>query len=100
MLIVILLPFNAIILPAGFMTAKSDGNLIVCRTGLLVSFISMMATWAVSADFSRTQMNLSDSIVSVLNEIEPATMPTLVSCKIHKKKQKQIVRTENREYRI
>lgn len=50
------------------------------RVGFEESFISMMTTWAVSFVFSRTQMNLSDSIVSVLNEKEFGLMPTFVSC--------------------
>ena len=49
------------------------------RIGLDVSAMSMMTTCAVSPTFSRTQMNLSDSIVSMLKPMLDALMPTLVS---------------------
>lgn len=62
---------------AGFMMAESA--LIGRRIGLFVSFMSMMTTWAVSPTRSRTQMNLSDSIVSVLNEIVAVLMPAFES---------------------
>jgi len=63
---------------AGFMIAESAE--IGRRVGLVASFMSMMTTWAVSLTFSRTHINLSDSIVSVLNENELALIPTFVSC--------------------
>lgn len=62
------LPFNAITLLAGFMMAESA--VIGRRIGLFESFMSMMTTWLFSPVFSRTQMNLSDSIVSEVNEME------------------------------
>lgn len=62
---------------AGFMMAESA--LMGRRIGLLVSFMSMMTTCAVSPTFSRTHMNLSDSIVSVLNEMVAVLMPAFVS---------------------
>ena len=70
-------PFKAITLLAGFMIAESAlmGRLM----GLAVSFRSMITTWLALFTFSRTQMNLSDSIVSVLNEIEFALIPAAVS---------------------
>jgi hypothetical protein len=43
------------------------------------SFMSMMTTCAVSPTFSRTQMNLSDSMVRVLNPMLAALMPTFWS---------------------
>lgn len=49
--------------------------------GFVGSPMSMMTTWAVSPTFSRTQMNLSDSIVRVLNPMFDVWIPTLVSCK-------------------
>lgn len=71
------LPFSAMTLLAGFMMAESA--LIGRRIKLLVSFMSMMTTWAASFTFSRIQMNLSDSMVSVLNDIEFALIPEFVS---------------------
>lgn len=71
-------PFSAITLLAGFMIAESA--LMGRRMGLAESFMSMMTTWLAPFTFSRTQMNLSDSIVSVLNEIEFALIPAAVSC--------------------
>lgn len=63
---------------AGFMMAESaEMGLLI---GLVWSCRSMMTTWAVSPTFSRTQMNLSDSIVSVLNPMLAALIPMLVSC--------------------
>lgn len=62
------LPFNAMTLLAGFMIAESA--VIGRRIGLFASFISMITTWLLSPTFSRTQMNLSDSIVSDVNEME------------------------------
>lgn len=72
------LPFRARTLLAGFMIAESAD--IGLRMGLVGSFRSIMTTWAVSPIFSRTQMNLSDSIVSVLKLILAGLIPTLVSC--------------------
>ena len=50
------------------------------RIGLAASARSMMTTCEVSATFSRTQMNLSDSIVRVANPICCTLMPTFWSC--------------------
>lgn len=72
-------PLSAITLLAGFMMAESA--LIGRRIGFVGSAMSMMTTSAVSPTFSRTQMNLSDSIVRVLNEIDAGLMPTFVSWK-------------------
>jgi len=57
----------------GFMMAESAE--MGRRIGLAVSLRSMMTTCAVSPTFSRTQMNLSDSIVSVLNPMLVALIP-------------------------
>uniref|UniRef100_A0A6B0TTQ8 Putative secreted protein n=1 Tax=Ixodes ricinus TaxID=34613 RepID=A0A6B0TTQ8_IXORI len=51
------------------------------RMGLVGLAMSTMTTCAASPTFSRTQMNLSDSIVSVLKPTLAALMPMLVSCK-------------------
>lgn len=75
----IYLPLRAITLLAGFMMAESA--LIGRRIGLLASAMSIITTCAVSPTFSRTQMNLSDSMVRVLNDIELRLIPTFVSCK-------------------
>ena len=66
-------------LEAGFMMAESPE--MGRRIGLVGSAMSMMTTCAVSATFSRTQMNLSDSMVRVLNPMLDACIPTLVSWK-------------------
>ena len=71
-------PLSAMTLLAGFMMAESAE--IGRRMGLAVSFRSMMTTWAVSPTFSLTQMNLSDSIVSVLKPMLVALMPRFCSC--------------------
>ena len=73
------LPLSAITLLAGFIMAESAeiGRLV----GLALSFISTITTCAVSLTFSRTQMNLSDSMVRVLNEMELLLMPMFRSCK-------------------
>lgn len=72
-----IIPFKAMTLLAGFMIAES------AEIGLLIgfeeSFISMITTWDVSATFSLTQINLSDSIVSVLKLTLFALIPTAVS---------------------
>ena len=52
------------------------------RIGLVASARSMMTTCEVSATFSRTQMNLSDSIVRVAKPICCTLMPTFWSCKV------------------
>jgi len=65
---------------AGFMMAESAE--IGRRMGLAVSLRSIMTTCAVSPTFSRTQMNLSDSIVSVLNPMLVALMPRFCSCNV------------------
>ena len=69
--------FKAITLLAGFMMAESAlmGRLI----GFVGSDMSMMTTWAVSPTFSRTQMNLSLSMVRELNPMLAAWIPTFVS---------------------
>jgi len=72
-------PFSAMTLLAGFIMAESAemGRLM----GLEESFMSIMTTCAVSPTFSRTQMNLSDSMVRVLNPMLAALMPTFWSWK-------------------
>ena len=67
------LPFKAITLDFGFIIAESAeiGRLM----GLFALSISIMTTCAVSPIFSRTQMNLSDSIVRVENPMLAALMP-------------------------
>ena len=69
----IILPFNAITRDAGFMIAES------AEIGLLIGFwgvaMSTMTTWAASPTFSRTHMNLSDSMVSVANSNGCALIP-------------------------
>lgn len=62
---------------AGFMIAESA--LMGRRIGLAESFMSMITTWLAPFTFSRTQMNLSDSMVRVLNEMEFALIPAEVS---------------------
>ncbi|TNN69751.1 hypothetical protein EYF80_019983 [Liparis tanakae] len=57
----------------GFMMALSAE--IGLRIGLLGSAISMMTTWACSPTFSLMQMNLSDSMVRVLNPMLAGLMP-------------------------
>ena len=71
------LPFKAMTLLAGFMMAESAE--MGLRMGLVGSERSMMTTWFVSPTFSRTHMNLSDSIVSDAKPMLDALMPTLVS---------------------
>ena len=62
---------------AGFMMAESaEMGLLI---GLVGSCKSIMTTCDVSPTFSRTQINLSDSIVRVLNPMLDALMPRLVS---------------------
>ena len=55
------------------MAESADMGLLM---GLLASAMSMMTTWELSPTFSRTQMNLSDSMVSVLNPMLAALIPT------------------------
>lgn len=71
-------PLRAITLLAGFIIAESAdiGRLM----GFAVSFKSIITTWDASPTFSRTQMNLSDSIVRELKLTLAGFMPTLVSC--------------------
>lgn len=71
------LPFRAITLDAGFIIALSA--VIGRRIGLFGSAMSMMTTWEVSPTFSRTQINLSLSIVRVAKEMFATLMPTFVS---------------------
>ena len=73
-------PLSAMTLLAGFMMAESAemGRLI----GLAESLRSMITTWAWSPTFSRTQMNLSDSMVRVLNPMLAALMPRFWSCRM------------------
>ena len=73
----VLAAFNAMTLEAGFMMAESAE--MGRRIGLVWSAISMITTWFVSPTFSRTQMNLSDSIVRLLKPMLAAPIPTLVS---------------------
>lgn len=69
---------------AGFMIALSAE--IGLRMGLLGSFMSMITTWACSPTFSLMQMNLSDSIVRVLNPMFAGLMPKFWSWKRKKKR--------------
>lgn len=66
-------PFSAITLEAGFMMALSAeiGRLI----GDVGSLMSIITTCACSPTFSLMQMNLSDSIVRVLNPMFAGLMP-------------------------
>lgn len=64
-------------LDAGFMMAESAE--IGLRMGLVASDKSMITTWLVSPTFSRTQINLSDSMVRLLKPTLAALIPTLVS---------------------
>lgn len=73
------LPLRAMTLLAGFMMALSAE--MGLRMGVLGSLMSMITTWACSPTFSRMQMNLSDSIVRVLNPIFAGFMPRFWSCK-------------------
>ena len=68
------LPFSAITLDFGFIMAESAE--MGLRVGLLASAKSIITTCAVSPTFSRTHMNLSDSIVRVENPMLAALMPT------------------------
>jgi hypothetical protein len=61
----------------GFMMAESA--VMGRRTMLEMSLRSMMTTWFWSPTFSRTQMNLSDSIVRVANPMLPALIPRACS---------------------
>lgn len=64
-------------LDLGFIIAESaEIGLLV---GLLASAKSIMTTCAVSPTFSRTQINLSDSMVRVEKPMLAALMPTLCS---------------------
>lgn len=72
------LPLSAITLLAGFMMALSAE--MGLRMGLLGSLMSMITTCACSPTFSRTQMNLSDSIVSVLKPMLAGLIPKFWSC--------------------
>ena len=62
---------------AGFMIAESAE--IGRRLGFPGSAMSTMTTCAVSPTFSRTQINLSDSIVSVEKPMLAALIPTFWS---------------------
>ena len=73
------LPLRAMTLEAGFMMAESAE--IGLLMGLVGSDRSMITTWFVSPTFSRTQMNLSDSMVRLLKPTLAALIPTLVSWK-------------------
>lgn len=66
-------PFSAITLEAGFMMALSAeiGRLM----GVVGSLMSIITTCACSPTFSLMQMNLSDSIVRVLNPMFAGLMP-------------------------
>ncbi len=65
---------------AGFMMALSAE--MGRRMGVFESLMSMITTWACSPTFSRMQMNLSDSIVRVLNPMFAGFMPRFWSCKM------------------
>lgn len=67
------LPLRAMTLLAGFMMALSAE--MGLRMGLFGSAISMMTTWACSPTFSLMQMNLSDSMVRVLNPMLAGLIP-------------------------
>lgn len=69
----IAIPFSAMTLLAGFMMALSAE--IGLRMGVLGSARSIITTWACSPTFSRTQMNLSDSMVKVLKPMLAGLMP-------------------------
>lgn len=69
---------RAITFDVGFMMAESAE--IGLRIGAVGVAMSMITTWAASPTFSRTQMNLSDSIVSVLKLMLAALIPTDVNC--------------------
>ena len=71
-------PFRAITLDLGFIIAESAE--MGLRVGFWASPRSMMTTCAVSPTFSRTQMNLSDSMVRVEKPMFAALMPMLCSC--------------------
>lgn len=68
-----ILPLRAMTLLAGFMMALSAE--MGRRMGLLGSAMSMMTTCACSPTFSRMQMNLSDSMVRVLNPMLAGLIP-------------------------
>ena len=66
-------PLSAMTLLAGFMMALSAE--MGLRMGVLGSAMSMITTCACSPTFSRMQMNLSDSMVSVLKPMFAGLMP-------------------------
>ncbi len=68
-----LLPLSAMTLLAGFMMALSAE--MGLRMGVFESAMSMITTCACSPTFSRIQMNLSDSIVRVLNPMLAGLIP-------------------------
>lgn len=68
----------ALTLDVGFMMAESAE--IGLRIGLFTFDMSMITTCAESPTFSRTQMNLSDSMVNVLKLMFAAFIPIAVSC--------------------
>ena len=74
---VIGIPFSAMTLEAGFMRAESA--VMGRRMGLVGSERSMITTCEVSPTFSLTQMNLSDSMVSVAKPICCTLMPAFWS---------------------
>lgn len=78
-----LLPLRAMTLLAGFIMALSAE--IGLRIGLFGSFMSIITTCACSPTFSRMQMNLSDSMVKVLNPMLAGFMPRFWSCKENNK---------------
>lgn len=67
------LPFKAMTLDFGFIIAESAE--IGRRIGLFALSMSIMTTCAVSPIFSRTQINLSDSMVRVEKPMFAALMP-------------------------
>lgn len=74
----VLIALKAMTFDVGFMIALSAE--IGLRIGVWALAISMMTTWAASPTFSRTQMNLSDSIVRLLKLMLVGWIPTAVNC--------------------
>jgi uncharacterized membrane protein len=70
-------PLSAMTLLAGFMMALSAE--MGLRMGVLGSAMSIITTWACSPTFSLMQMNLSDSMVRVLNPMLAGLIPRFCS---------------------
>ena len=71
-------PLSAMTLATGFMIALSA--LMVRRSGAFGLAMSITTSSFLSPLISRTQMNFSDSIVTVLNPMPAVLMPVLASC--------------------